>query len=97
MVRGAGGISPGIREVSVYYRSRLVPLILKLLKRKRGLGDCPQGFDFVFELKQKGFHAPLLTVFLNLNKNTSSFRLSIESQILRSKVKIEDFYLKSKP
>jgi len=23
------------------------------LKEKRGLGDCPQGFDFVFEFKQK--------------------------------------------
>ncbi len=37
----------------------------KLLKEKRGLGDCPQGFDFVFELKQKGFHVLLLTLLLN--------------------------------
>ncbi|MEO5329089.1 MAG: hypothetical protein H7829_12700 [Magnetococcus sp. THC-1_WYH] len=22
---------------------------IKLLKEKRGLGDCPQGFDFVFD------------------------------------------------
>ncbi|MEO5327701.1 MAG: hypothetical protein H7829_05595, partial [Magnetococcus sp. THC-1_WYH] len=27
----------------------------KLLKEKRGLGDCPQGFDFDFS-----FHAPFL-------------------------------------
>ncbi|MBF0175135.1 MAG: hypothetical protein HQL83_17120 [Magnetococcales bacterium] len=33
-------------------------IINKLLKEKRGLGDCPQGFDFDFEFKQKGFHAP---------------------------------------
>jgi len=29
------------------------PPLGKLLKEKRGLGDCPQGFDFVFEFKQK--------------------------------------------
>ncbi|MEO5326630.1 MAG: hypothetical protein H7829_00120 [Magnetococcus sp. THC-1_WYH] len=29
----------------------------KLLKEKRGLGDCPQGFDFVFDF---AFYAPLL-------------------------------------
>jgi len=34
------------------------------LKEKKGLGDCPQGIDFVFEFKQKGSHAPLLTLFL---------------------------------
>ncbi len=29
-----------------------------------GLGDCPQGVDFVFEFEQKGFHALFLTLFL---------------------------------
>ncbi len=33
-----------------------------LLRKKRGLGDCPQGVDFVFESKQKGFHALFLTL-----------------------------------
>ncbi|MBF0632280.1 MAG: hypothetical protein HQL89_14990 [Magnetococcales bacterium] len=27
------------------------------MKEKRGLGDCPQGVDFDFDFKQKGFHA----------------------------------------
>ncbi|MBF0632404.1 MAG: hypothetical protein HQL89_15690 [Magnetococcales bacterium] len=31
--------------------------VKKILKRKRGLEDCPQGVDFDFDYKQKGFHA----------------------------------------
>ncbi|MEO5327867.1 MAG: hypothetical protein H7829_06440 [Magnetococcus sp. THC-1_WYH] len=75
----------------LFLRNRSAPPTLKLLKEKRGLGDCPQGFDFVFEFKQKGFHALLLTLFLNLNKNTSSFRFLIESQNQIQKQKIEAF------
>ncbi|MEO5329421.1 MAG: hypothetical protein H7829_14415 [Magnetococcus sp. THC-1_WYH] len=41
---------------------------MKLLKEKRGLGDCPQGFDFDFDFKQKGFHVPFLNLFLILFK-----------------------------
>ncbi|HAT50092.1 MAG TPA: hypothetical protein DCS88_07135, partial [Alphaproteobacteria bacterium] len=46
----------------------------QLLKEKRGLGDCPQGFDFVFEFKQKGFHTLLLNLFLILFKSKSKFK-----------------------
>ncbi|MBF0422399.1 MAG: hypothetical protein HQL73_05345 [Magnetococcales bacterium] len=30
---------------------------MKIVKEKRGLGDCPQGFDFVFVF-DFDFHAP---------------------------------------
>ncbi len=63
-----------------------------LLKEKRGLGDCPQGF--VFDFKQKGFHVPLLTLFLSLNKKVSSFRLLNLKSKTKSKEKIEAFDLK---
>ncbi|MBF0602678.1 MAG: hypothetical protein HQL07_03175 [Nitrospirae bacterium] len=52
------------RGVGGFRRNRSdPPPTLKLLKEKRGLGDCPQGFAFVFDFKQKGFHASLLTLF----------------------------------
>jgi len=53
----------------------------KSLKEKRGLGDCPQGVGFVFESKQKGFHAPFLTlVFLKSNPWGQSLKPPFFSQ-----------------